>query len=227
MNKNIRFYTYPPNGIKWNYILRNIKQKPHICKHEIVDVGIYDLLKPPYNYSISRLNEWRKLIVNGWKIVPDMPDLVNEFKIDLDGFDNVELTKKLHLEFYDPSNKRLLPVAQSEFGNIKSLNEYLSWFKDMYGDIDKIALAGVKFGDKQHVINCCRLVKEYFPDTYIHALGLKLSHVRHVYEYIDSYDSTAWSYGRNGYNWSCKNKVECIKFFNMYIDRLNYILDNI
>lgn len=223
----IRFYTYPPNGIEWDYVLRNINQKPRKCKHEIVDIGIYDLLNPPYRHSISKLNYWNKMIVSGWKVVPDMPDLIGEFNLQIKDFDNVELTKKLHLEFYDPSNKRLLPVIQSKFGDIRSLYNYLVWFKDTFGDVDKIALAGVKALNKDYVVNACKMVRNFFPDAHIHGLGLKLYHVKHVYSYIDSYDSTAWSYGRNGYNWSCKNKKECIKFFNLYVNRLNSILDEL
>ena len=59
-----RFYSYPPVECGWPWVLRNIKQKPQLdCVHEIVDIGIYDLLKPPYRHSVEKLEKWVNLRV--------------------------------------------------------------------------------------------------------------------------------------------------------------------
>jgi hypothetical protein len=70
-----RFYTYPPVECEWPWILRNIKQKAIPNTHEIVDIGIYDLLNPPYRHSNDKLQKLDKLETKGWKVVPDCPDL--------------------------------------------------------------------------------------------------------------------------------------------------------
>ena len=75
-----RFYSYPPTECGWPWVLRNIKQKPQPnAVHEVVDIGIYDLLKPPHQHSKDKLEKWMELETRGWKVVPDCPDLQGEF----------------------------------------------------------------------------------------------------------------------------------------------------
>jgi len=95
-----RFYTYAPVETEWSWILRNIKQKPLSCKHEIVDIGIYDLLLPPYRHSTEKIQLWKELKTFGWKVVPDCPDIRGEFKSTI--FKNLmKITQKANKKYGD------------------------------------------------------------------------------------------------------------------------------
>jgi hypothetical protein len=98
-----RYYTYAPEdcvtylGIRinqsWPWILRNIKQQPQrTAEHEIVDIGIYDLLHIPFCHSEEKINKWKELKTEGWKVVPDCPDINGEFRSTI--FNNLMKLKK-------------------------------------------------------------------------------------------------------------------------------------
>jgi len=54
-----RFYSLPPNGEDYPWILRNIKEKERPATHEIVDIGIYDLLDPPHRHTEEKIKAWK------------------------------------------------------------------------------------------------------------------------------------------------------------------------
>jgi hypothetical protein len=218
-----RFYTYPPSGCEYDFVLRNIKQKEVPCKHEIIDIGIYDLLKPPFQHSEEKLGEWEKLDPKGWKVVPDCPDLLGEFGQHVN-YSNTEYSWELLERYYDPNNPQHLPVIQSEFQNINSLNEYIVKFKDEYGVPNKIAIGSVckiknhKIGNK-----IVRILKNEFPDTWIHVFGMHFTQFKMTYNLIDSFDSTSWTFPRAKGRGSSKNLGEKRRFFQNYLDRINEI----
>jgi len=116
-----RFYAYPPGD--WPWVLRNIKQEAKEGTiHEIVDIGIYDLLKDPFSHSDTKLKNWVKIKPNGWKVVPDYPDIYGEFNCkEAKSFENTELSWELLQKYYDPNDPTHMPVIQSKFGDMKSL----------------------------------------------------------------------------------------------------------
>lgn len=74
-----RFYANPPRECEWPWVLRNIKEKSQPqAKHEIIDIGIYDLMDPPHRHTREKLQKWENLEPAGWKVVPDCPDLHGE-----------------------------------------------------------------------------------------------------------------------------------------------------
>lgn len=218
-----RFYTYPPVECKWQWILRNIKQKPLPCTHEIVDIGIYDLLKPPYQHSEDKLKKWIELDTDGWKVVPDCPDLQGEFGREID-FSNTEYSWALLRKYYNQKDTTHLPVLQSEYQNIKSFKEYIKRFKDEYGRVDKVAVGSICKADNHDIgVKMLKIARREFPDSWIHAFGLRFQQFKRAYSLIDSYDSTSWTFPRSSGRGSCKNLEERVEFFNDYIQRINEV----
>ena len=212
------FYSYPPVECEWPWILRNIKQKPlENTKHEIVDIGIYDLLQEPHRHSEEKLQKWTEISTEGWKVVPDCPDLHGEFGKLID-FDNVEYSWDLLTEYYDPKDKSQLPVIQSHYEQLSSFKEYITRFKDVYGEPDKIAIGSIcKSNNNDIAIQMLKIARREFPNSWIHAFGLRFRQFRRAYKLIDSFDSTSWTFPRQSGH-SCKNKEERIQYFWDYIN---------
>lgn len=219
-----RFYTYPPVECEHPWILRNIKQKPMDCTHEIVDIGIYDLLKPPYRHSEEKLEIWTSLKTSGWKVVPDCPDLYGEFNRQVD-FDNTEYSWELLTKYYNPYDESHLPVIQSHYENIKSYKRYIGQFKERYGQPDKIAIGSIcKADNNEKAIQMLKIARREFPNSWIHAFGLRFKQFIKAKQYINSYDSTSWTFPRSSGRGSCKNQTERVQFFKDYMNRLNEIM---
>lgn len=225
LHNTLRFYTYAPEVTKWPWSLRNIKQKPRPDTwHEIVDIAIYDLLKSEsHKHDNDKLKAWKNLELKGWKVVPDCPDLNGEFGLNVD-FDNVEYTKELQHDLYDPEDPHQLPVIQSNYGSLKSLISYCNWFKKEFGSPSKLAVGSVCKMDSKHISQkLLREVRRQFPSSWIHAFGLRMGHIKGVLGVIDSFDSTSWTFPRTGGRPTCKNKAMCLDYFWEYITRLEEI----
>lgn len=221
---NMRFYTYPPNGVEWDWVLRNIKQNPLPCNHEIIDIGIYDLLKPPYQHSQDKLDKWSSIECDGWKVVPDCPDIQGEFKQEVD-YDNVEYSWELLTQYFNPEDEHHLPVIQSHYQNLNSFQQYIKQFKELYGEHDKIAIGSIcKADDNRIAVKMLKIARREFPDSWIHAFGLRFKQFFKARHLIDSYDSMAWTFPRGSGRGSCKNQAERIQFFQDYINRLEEVM---
>lgn len=221
-----RFYSYPPVECEHPWILRNMKQKSMDCIHEIVDIGIYDLLKSDdHLHSNEKLKAWSTLKTDGWKVVPDCPDLQGEFNQSID-FDNIEYSKELILKYFNPSDDSHLPVIQSHYEDLKSFRGYIRWFKDNYGEHDKIAVGSICKADNGRIaVRMLKITRREFPNSWIHAFGLKFKHFIRVRQVINSFDSTGWTrdIGESGKP-SARNKLERVHYFNKYINRLNEVM---
>lgn len=216
----MRFYTYPP--IEYPFILRNIKQKPKSWfLHEIVDIGIYDLLKPPHQHSKSKLEKWFKISgQNTLKVVPDCPDLDNEYNIRTK-IDNVEYSKELLEKYYNPSRFDLLPVIQGKYDNPGSFENYAKWFLKQYPIPRMIAIGTCcKASDSKAVKEIMYIARKLFPDSWIHAFGLKMNHYSLVSDVIDSWDSMSWTFPRGRGKASAKNKKERESYFVDYLQSI-------
>lgn len=224
-----RFYSYPPIEAGWGYILRNIKQKPHpFYRHEIVDIGIYDLLKSEdHRHSNNKLKDWHNLKTDGWKVVPDCPDLLGEFGQEVD-FDNIDYSKELLIKYYDPSDVTQMPVIQGHFQDVQSVIDYVKWFKREYGEPDKIAVGSLCKNNYQNVaIDTLHYIKNEFPHTHIHGFGIRFKQLRKVWMYIDSSDTTAWTMQRYPkITKTANNKFERIDMFYTYVKKINEFVDN-
>lgn len=221
----MRFYSYPPSGVYWPYILRNMRQKPRTCEHEIVDSGIYDLLKKPHQYSYKKLQSWKDLQTPGWKTVPDCPDIHGEFEIEVD-FDPQEYSWDLLLQLYDLFNPSHLPVVQGKYNDVHSYREYCSRFIREFGRPEKIAVGTVCKSDNILITEeIAKLTRKFFPKSWIHLFGLRLHHLRRVWMYINSYDSCSWTWPRNNKSGDLQrpqatNKEQKIQYFYEYVQQI-------
>jgi len=221
-----RFYTYPPVECGHPWILRKIGNKELPCQHEIVDIGIYDLLNVEDNkHPKDKLNAWEHLKTDGWKVVPDCPDLEGEFGRVVD-FDTVEYSQYLLEKYFDPGDKSQLPVIQSSYEDLKSFKEYIHYFKDIYGEHDKIGIGSICKADNNPLaVKMLKIARREFPNSWIHAFGLRFKQFRKVRQVINSFDSTGWTRDieESGKS-SARNKTERIEYFSKYMNRLNQVM---
>jgi hypothetical protein len=219
-----RFYAYPPTETEWPWILRNIKQSYRPCKHEIVDIGIYDLLTPPYHHSIEKLKKWDLLKPNGWKVVPDCPDLKGEFGQPIE-FDSVEYSWRLLTNFFNTNNDTHIPVLQCEYGNLITLQQFAKDFKTKYGEFERIAIGTLCRINNVYISEAaCKMIRRMFPHSWIHVFGMRIHHLRRCWKYIDSFDSSAWTFPREPGH-SAKNIEERREYFRKYVERIEVYYD--
>lgn len=221
-----RFYTYPPVECKHPWILRKIGNKELPCQHEIVDIGIYDLLNSEgHKHSKEKLKMWEQLKTGGWKVVPDCPDLEGEFGEEVD-FDNVKYSQFLLEKYFNPHNNSHLPVIQSHYEKLNSFKEYIRYFKDNYGEHHMIAVGSICKSDNNRIaVKMLKIARREFPNSWIHAFGLRFKQFIKTRQLINSFDSTGWTrdISESGKSSAC-NKAERIEYFNKYINRLNEVM---
>ncbi len=219
-SNNVMFYTYAPQ-IGYPWIMRNIKQKSKRWHHhEIVDIGVYELLKDPYTYSDKTLDKWRELNkripYDSILVVPDYPDIHKEHGTDL-GIDNIFRSKELMLEFYDPDNTQHLPVIQGEFNDPQTFLWYSRWFKKEFGVPGRIGVGTIcKSSTKATQKEVLEIIKKEFPKTMIHAFGLSIRWLQELKHLISSFDTMAWTFPREHGGHSAKNKKERLEYFIKY-----------
>ncbi len=203
--------------------MRNINEgRPKFVNilHEIVDCGIYDLLKGDHRHSKKKLQKWDKCKPLGWKVVPDCPDILGEFGVNAD-FDTIEYSKDLIEQFYEHDDKRRLPVIQSRYQDLESVEEYCQWFQHYIDDKpEKLGIGTVcKASSKDFVFKNVKIIRSYFPNAWLHAFGLRVSAIDKVYNLINSYDSASWTRIQpEGY--SAKNNQEKNLAFSQYINNV-------
>jgi len=216
----MKFYTYAP--IEYPFILRNIKQKPKKWfLHEIVDIGIYDLLKPPHQHSEKKLLKWKNHSRDrSWKVVPDCPDIDGEYNIR-SKIDNIEYSKELMEKYYIPGNPEHLPVIQGNYDNPGTFKKYGEWVLKNYPMPQKIAVGTCcKASDSKAVKEIFLIARGLFPKSKIHAFGLKMNHYSLVSDLIDSWDSMSWTFPRGKGQASAKNKKERETYFVNYLQSI-------
>lgn len=218
-----RFYANPPRECGWPWILRNIREKGQPqAKHEIIDIGIYDLMDPPHRHSKEKLKKWEALEPRGWRVVPDCPDLQGEFNKKV-SFDSVEYTWELLNQYYNPEDPSHLPVIQSKYKDLQSFQESINRFKREYGTPQKIGIGSIYKADNNTIaVNMLKIARREFPESWIHAFGLRRRAFRRAYKFINSYDSTSWTFPPGQGRGSCKNKAERIEFFWHYVNSIKY-----
>ena len=220
-----RFYAYPPKECEWPFILRNINEKPYPCKHEIVDIKVYDLVKHPHRHSKEKLGRWETIETDGWKVVPDCPDFKGENVSSCQDWDidPIEYSHELLEKYYtDPISQ--MPVIQTLANDLTSLNDYCNYFKKEYDHPKQLAVSGsiCRVNNLDFVYRGVKLVRRHFPDSWIHLFAPRLHHIRKLYPLIESFDSSCWTFPRIGNQGmaSCKAH-ERVEYFWNYVDILN------
>jgi len=238
----LRFYTLPPKGVEWPWLFVNPKQKNELKRrnfaHAILDpgVGIFRVNPGLKDYPPQFLHYWKyeakkwSRITRGslWVTIPDYPDDYHPGQFG----DNIEKTLKNIKEFITFDGVEWLPVIQSRYLNIFSFYESCELLKKLIKAYPRVAIGTVcKTRRLKFIIDCCKITRKFFPNAWIHAFGLTIQALPKVKEYINSFDSVAYTFPvlpewrNDGRRWrSARTKAERMKYFYAYLRHLKAIL---
>jgi len=227
--KKLRFYTLPVDvHVNYPWILVNFFNRRKLryfkFKHAILDSGVNRVF---FNWKRKDYPKWVldriEFVAKQWSeiygerltvTIPDYPDDYYPSYVE----NNVDRTIANIEHFLSVEGVNWLPVIQSRYMDIFSLYESCQRTKELIGDYPMVAIGTVcKTKKVNYIVECCKIVKTFFPNSKIHAFGLTLNALPKVAKYIDSWDSLAWTYPRKRGAASCKNKRERIKYFEQYI----------
>jgi len=229
----MRFYTTPPNGVQYPYLLVNPRTRKTLRRrefeHAIADSGVLIFHDPKVkDYPPYFLKEWEyhaKILTDMydekvWCTIPDYPDDYNPGQFG----DNVSKTLQNIEDFITIDGVNWLISLQSQFLNIFTFTKAIQGVKDLVGDYPRIAIGTVcKTNNLDFIENCCKVARAHFPHSWIHAYGLTLTALPRVNGWLDSFDSMAWTFPRGRGRGSCKNKEERLQYFNEYLQRIDEI----
>jgi len=235
--KRIRFYTLPPRGVEWPYLLVNCRNYRELFKrrfeHAILDTGVelfFDKLRLR-GYPKWFLTMWRDLakrlskLFEGklWVVIPDVPS--DYHPSDWSNGLNVELTLKNVEDFASIDGVDWVVVVQSRFDDLLSYYSSLKRTKEIVGDYPRIAIGTVcKTRNLRFIIEVCKATRTWFPKSHVHAFGLTLTALPMVAKYIDSWDSLAYTFPRERGGRSCKTQAERAEYFEKYLERVEQCL---
>lgn len=244
------WFTTPP--VPYPYVLINA-HKPKvsyllhfrdIIKAVIIDSGIEIFRDPkvkdyPKGHIwkiVSLYNKVKRLFPHAevYATIPDYCDDYHPQNLWLsEEITNIERTVENVVTWTEKLDyvKWLIPV-QGWHRNPHSFRRCIRQFED-YGIIKEqeyFAIGNLCVEtNKKMVHQTVKIGRQLLPNKKLHIFGLKLTAVPLVKDYIDSFDSTAWTrpvdktLKVNGVGWSCKTKEERIKFFNRWLQRLEKI----
>lgn len=243
----LRFYTNPPTGIQYPYILFNIyNHKREITRlklrsadwlqHCLIDSGVdklffYDKLTDyPTEYLSKYLSTARKLtelFPDAWITIPDYPDDYQHKLCWKDGKTNVDLTLQNIEKFITIDGINWLPVIQSEFLNLKRYQETCREVRMRYNP-SRVAVGTVcKTNNIRFIIKCIQETRRRFPTAWIHAFGPTLKAIKFIQHEINSFDSTAYFMKPNPKllgERQCKTQAERRRYFQYWMKRLAEIV---
>jgi len=226
-----RFYTYPEPFHRWPYLLvpfhlwRTLLRRDF--EHAIVDSGVEifahgakDYPKGFYERYIARAKQLSKLLEGKvWFVIPDYPDDYLNNPIE----DNVEKTLRNIEMFYKIDGVEWVFPLQADYLNLESFR-YSCREVRKYNP-ERVAIGTVcKTRNIEFIEKCCKLARQFFPSSWIHAFGPTLRALPRIINYIDSWDSCAFFTSHEKGQRMCRNKAERKRYFEEYIKRVNAIL---
>lgn len=237
MTNEMRFYTLPVDvHVDYPWILVNFFNRKKLryfrFKHAILDSGVnrvfFNWRKDDYpSWMINRIDfvaqQLSEIYRNRlWVTIPDYPD-------DYPGHvkNNIDRTISNIKRFLTIDDVEWLPVIQSRYQDVFSFFESCEKTKGLIGDYPRVAIGTVcKSRKLKFITDCCKIARRKFPKSHIHAFGLTLKALPKVKDYLDSWDSLAWTFPRKHGVASCKNRKERIAFFNAYIKRIQELIND-
>ncbi|RLC82940.1 MAG: hypothetical protein DRJ03_18290 [Chloroflexi bacterium] len=232
------FFTHPSIGDS------SVPDYPYICvpfhdykllyrykwKRAILDVGVEIFAKGAqeypkwffkrYPFVCQQLTEifGSKL----WCVIPDYPDDYVHNPIP----HNVKRTLANIKRFHKIKGVNWIYPIQSDYLNMQSLHD--SCHQVMKYEPERVAIGTVcKTGNVEYIVKCCKMVRQHFPDAWVHAFGPTLRALRKIWLLIDSFDSTAYSMCRkkekNQNYYMCKTRHERYIWFKQYLAKLEEI----
>lgn len=227
----LRFYTLPPKGVQHEFICVNPRSKRELFNrdfvHAICDSGVHYFYDNPNarEYPDGYLQEYLELareLVDAfggriWITIPDYPDDYHPGQFG----DNVEKTLCNVQDFLSHESISWIPTIQGSYRNFASFEYCCRQLRQM-SDFKRVAIGTVcKVRDLNFISRCCRTARKHFPNAWIHAFGPPLNAIPRIKYYIDSFDSTAWTFPRSPHKPSCKTASERREYFLEYVSILS------
>jgi len=217
-------------------------------EHVIIDCGVHIFKENPDLTDYPKSFLWRyaqkaeilthKFRGKVWIVIPDYPDDYHPGQIVA----NIEKTIRNIKEFISIEGVEWLPVLQSRYRDIFSFYESCERTRRLIGDYPRVAIGTVcKTKKLSFIVECCRVARRFFPNSWIHVFGPTLKVVPLITKYINSYDSMSWCFPRGNFrkwhkrtglrpfpnaNYSYDTK-ECCFFFQEYMKRLLELVPNL
>lgn len=241
----LRFYTLPPSGICWPFLLVNPRNWRVLLKrkfeHAILDCGVEFFEHNPTanEYPERFLKKWQQLACYATRIfgdklfvtIPDYPDDYHPGQVE----DNVEKTLMNIQKFVGlDTNVHWLPSLQAKYLNPFTFFEACQRTKELLGNYPQIAIGTVCKTKKLEFIEyCCKVARTFFPCSRIHGFGLTIRALPKVKTLLDSFDSLAYTFplpglavGYNGIWGQARDLPEKRLYFQKYVERVESILTN-
>jgi len=233
-----RFYTLPPSReIYHPWLFVTYRKRRELLKrrfeHAIMDsnVGYFFYHRELEDYPPNFLDEYvhqAKLyteLLGGriWVVIPDYPaDYIKNGVQTPSAKDNVERTLRNIKRLIDVDGVEWLPVIQSRLRDTFSFAEACQRTAEIIGeDYPRVAIGTVcKSRRLKWITYCIKFARRHFPKSHIHAFGLTLTALPHVKDYIDSWDSMAWTFPRTPWLSSCHTKLEAEEYFRAYLRKI-------
>jgi len=235
----VRFYTFVPAGVKWPYHFYTFFRQSDIWKgeyeHAICDTGVGLLFDhrnirdyPDHFYvRYEKFAKWVTKRVGKEKVcfvIPDYPADYHNGQCK-SSENNVKRTLQNVENFITIEGVEWLPVIQSPYIDIEGFRESCRLTRKLIGSYPRVAIGTVcKTNKLDFIIKCCKIARQYFPNSQIHAFGLTFTALKHVVGIIDSFDTTAWTKPREKSLPSAKTAAEKIKYFQAYLDNVIGVL---
>lgn len=247
MNHKPIFFTFPPENVPYPYILINAnkwrQQIRYIRKYHkqikivIVDAGV-EIFRDPKTFEypegpkgriekIWNIHQRIKRInpnIQVWPVIPDYPDdyIHRQLWLTME-ITNIERTIRniKHATQKYPETQWVIPV-QGHYKNPKSIINSLLKLEKL-GITKKYRIFGIANlcteNNTEILTTTVRIARQILgKEKWIHVFGPKLKSLPKIKNYIDSFDSTAWTRPVSPLlgNYSAKNQFQRILFFSAW-----------
>jgi len=235
----VRIYLYydvdgwPYKVIPMHLVLKDVFPKDF--EHLIVDSGVnkffkYECRKEYPEWYLKAYPKVARQLTREygdsvWIVVPDYPDDYRPNRIP----NNAELTLKNIIKFLSEyPDVNWLPVIQARWGEHGDFRRALLKYREVLGNPKRIAIGTLCTTAKlDYALYCCRMARKFFPNSWIHVFGPRITWLKHIKHYINSFDSTAyckvpWSLRKRA-NGSVSRKEAAFEFIRQaqkYIGRV-------
>jgi len=219
----LRFYTLPPAGVNYPYLLVNPNNYKALYKikfkHAILDCGVEIFKHNPTlsDYPKSFLHRWKwkaKQLTEIfgerlWVTIPDYPDDYNPGQFG----DNVTKTLRNIEEFIAVDGVNWLPSIQSRYLDKFSFLESCQKLKEIIGNYPQVAIGTVcKTNRLDFITYCCHAARKHFPNSWIHAFGLTLKALATLAKAISSWDSLVPECGRTKWRYRLIDSFDSLAY---------------
>ncbi len=237
----MRFFTLPPSGVYWPYVLINANRPERGLRYlrrwgrveaVIVDSGVEIFRDPSVrDYPPSHLERVAALYRIAslyarevWAVAPDYPDDYHPRSLWVGGKTNIERTVESVTAAVDshPEVRWMIPV-QGHYMDAESLGRCVELYAEV-GILDRFGYFGVAnlctARSAGFVVRAVRYAASLLAGKRLHAFGIPLGAALRLEGVLHSFDSMAWTFPRERGRRSCGGARERERYFLEFVSRL-------